>query len=287
MQTNPKYGTKRAMPRWPLLGLPVALALVSGCFLTADPGTGDTGQQLTALPCDVAQALSACQACHGPTLAGGAPFTLVSLGDLTATSPTYSDQTVAQRAVARMGDPNIPMPPHPLDSAAQADIDTIQAWINANYPPGACTPPAGGVNPFATPTACTNGQSPVTYGSQLMYPGRACISCHASSYGPSMTIAGTVYPTAHESDSCVGSNVAGASIVITDANGKTVTVTPNSAGNFYSRSSTITPPYTVKLTYQGRERDMTGLTTAPTNGDCNSCHTVDGANGAPGRIMLP
>jgi hypothetical protein len=24
-----------------------------------------------------------------------------------------------------------------------------------------------------------------------------------------------------------------------------------------------------------------------TSGDCNSCHTVNGANGAPGRIMAP
>jgi mono/diheme cytochrome c family protein len=263
------------------------MAVASGCFLSGDPGTVDSGPQLSALPCDVAQALSVCQACHGPTLAGGAPFTLVSYGDLTATSPTYSDQTVAQRALARMSDPNIPMPPHPLDGAAQSDIDAIQTWITAGYPAGSCTPPPGGVNPFDTPeNACTSGKSTVTYGSELMYPGEACITCHTTNHGPTLDFAGTVYPTAHETDACSGVNVSGASIVVTDSTNKTVTVTPNSAGNFYSLIH-ITPPYTVKLTYQGRERDMTGLTTAATNGDCNSCHTMDGTNGAPGRIMLP
>lgn len=62
---------------------------------------------------------------------------------------------------------------------------------------------------------------------------------------------------------------------------------PNSAGNFYSTNPNVALPYTVQLTYQGRERDMTGLVTAPTDGDCNGCHTADGTNGAPGRIMLP
>ena len=270
--------------RWLLLGAPVVLA---ACFLDSDQ-TNVSTTPLTALPCDVAQALTACQACHGPTLAGGAPFTLVSLGDLTQTSPNYSDQTVAQRAVARMSDPTIPMPPHPLDSAVQSDIDAIQNWIDAGYPAGSCTPdPTGGTNPYATPeNACTNGKSGVNYGSQFMFPGNACISCHQTNYGPLFTIAGTVYPSAHETDSCNGSVGTGVSVIITDSNNRTVTLAPNATGNFYSYSA-ITPPYTVKLSYQGRERDMTGLITAPTNGDCNSCHTMDGSNGAPGRIMLP
>lgn len=265
----------------------VSFAAISGCFLSADDSSSSS-TPLTGLPCDVAQALSACQACHGPTLAAGAPFTLVSYADLTGTAPSHPDQTVAQRAVARMSDPNIPMPPHPLDPAVQTDIDAIQAWIDGSYPAGSCTPPAGGVNPFATPeNACTGGKSSVTYGSSYMYPGRACIQCHKTNYGPTLVAAGTVYSTAHETDDCTGSNVSGASIVITDANNHTLTASPNSAGNFYIRSGSLTPPYTVKLTYQGRERDMTGLITAPTNGDCNSCHTMDGTNGAPGRIMLP
>jgi hypothetical protein len=43
-------------------------------------------------------------------------------------------------------------------------------------------------------------------------------------------------------------------------------------------------PYTVEVRYQGRVRAMT---TPQSTGDCNSCHTEQGAKGAPGRIMLP
>ncbi len=263
--------------------LSLALVFGFGCFTGGgDPNAGnDAGG--SALPCDVAQALASCQGCHGSPPAVGVPFSLVAYSDLTQTSPTYSDQTVAQRAVARMGDPNIPMPPHPLDPSPQSDIDTIQAWINAGYPGGSCTPPTGATNPYDTPeNACTNGKSTVTYGSNLMRPGDACMRCHGSNF----SIAGTVYPSAHEQTLCNGSNAAAATIVITDANNQTVTLHPNSAGNFYSYTN-IAMPYTVKLTYNGNERDMTGLVTAPTNGDCNSCHTMDGTNGAPGRIMLP
>jgi hypothetical protein len=34
----------------------------------------------------------------------------------------------------------------------------------------------------------------------------------------------------------------------------------------------------------GRERDMAA---AQTSGDCNRCHTQNGAMSAPGRIVLP
>jgi hypothetical protein len=43
-------------------------------------------------------------------------------------------------------------------------------------------------------------------------------------------------------------------------------------------------PYKAKVTYMGRERAMVA---AQTSGDCNSCHTQNGANSAPGRILLP
>ncbi len=272
------------MSRWFLFS-PIVLAAVvgAGCF-SASTDTPDAAP--TQLPCDVAQALSVCQACHGPTLAASAPFTLVSYGDLTQVSPQYPDQTVAQRVVARMGDPTWPMPPNPLDPSPQSDIDTIQAWIDAGYPGGTCDPPPGGTNPFDTPSTCTKGMSTITFGSQLMYPGEPCVSCHKQYGGPFLSIAGTVYPTAHEPNDCNGSNIPSASIIITDANGKVITLHPNGAGSFYSQTS-FAPPYTVQLTYQGRERDMTGLITQPTDGDCNNCHTADGTNGAPGRIMLP
>lgn len=271
-----------------LLFVAAGAAVVLGCFTGngTDP-TPDAGGD--ALPCDVAQALSQCQACHGSPLAGSAPFALTAYQDLTQTSPQYSDQSVAQRVVARMSDPNFPMPPNPLGPVAQADIDTIQAWIDAGFPSGTCTPDStGGTNPFATDPVCTQGMSTINFGSKSMLPGEACVSCHKSNFGPSLAFAGTVYPTAHEPNDCKGTNVSGAVVQVTDAMNRVYNATVNTAGNFYAYAPpSLVPPYTVKVTYQGRERDMTGLITAPTDGDCNKCHTETGDQGAPGRILLP
>jgi len=146
-----------------------------------------------------------------------------------------------------------------------------------------------GMGATDTPLVCTSNQSWThgNSGSSSMHPGRACISCHDTSRdAPSFQIAGTVYPTAHEPDDCNGvSSTSGAQVVITDANGVVLTLKPNSVGNFYDPGRpTIALPYHAKVLRNGVERAMTD---AQTSGDCNSCHTVDGANGAPGRIMLP
>jgi hypothetical protein len=117
-----------------------------------------------------------------------------------------------------------------------------------------------------------------------MNPGRICLACHATMNGPSLTFAGTVYPTAHEPDLCDGAKGSdGARIVITGADGNTLTLTPGASGNFDSATSVMLP-FTAKVTYQGRTRAMTAM---QTSGDCNGCHTQSGANGAPGRIVLP
>jgi hypothetical protein len=118
-----------------------------------------------------------------------------------------------------------------------------------------------------------------------MRPGEACITCHSRGEGPAFVIAGTVYPTAHEPDDCNGANgtLDGATVVITDAKKVTLTLRPNTVGNFSSNAA-ITLPFQAKVVQGGKERIMV---TPQTNGDCNSCHTSPGNNLAPGRIMLP
>lgn len=139
---------------------------------------------------------------------------------------------------------------------------------------------------FATPSMCSSEEQ-WTRGnreSPLMHPGGACIGCHSRGEGPSFSLAGTVYPTAHEPDDCNG--VEGANdvhIVITDANGDTLMLSVNAAGNFFS-STRIALPFHAKVVTLGQERAMAA---AQMTGDCNSCHTESGQNGAPGRIMLP
>ena len=124
-------------------------------------------------------------------------------------------------------------------------------------------------------------------GSELMHPGGACLTCHAINRdAPRFSVAGTVYPTSHEPDDCNGVNGSslGVSVVITDANGKQLAPIPvNAAGNFHYEGN-IAAPFHVKVVSHGKENAMSA---SPENGQCNSCHTQNGANGAPGRILSP
>jgi hypothetical protein len=116
-----------------------------------------------------------------------------------------------------------------------------------------------------------------------MQPGAPCIACHASGGGeaPLFAIAGTVYPTLHEPTECNGA--ANVTVVITDAMGQQISLTSNSAGNFSYQGAVVTP-YTAKVVSAA---GTLAMATPQTTGDCNSCHTETGANGAPGRITAP
>ena len=155
--------------------------------------------------------------------------------------------------------------------------------------PAPCaTDDAGAQAGFDTPTVCTSGKNWTRgdLGSASMHPGRACITCHdQSNQAPSFTIAGTIFPTAHEPDDCNGASgtASGAQIVITDANGKVTKIAVNSVGSFYSQGA-VALPFRAKVVVGTRERAMFA---SQKTGDCNSCHTETGDNSAPGRIVLP
>ena len=249
---------------------------------------GSNGSGSTGLPCDVAALLSSkCSSCHGATPAAGVPTSLVTYADLTAPSKTDPTVTNAALAVTRMMSTTSPMPPAGTTPATSAEIAALQNWIAAGYP---MTTSCGTVapDPFSVAPTCTSNTTWTLgdQGSPLMDPGKACISCHAANplEAPPFTIAGTLYPTAHEPDLCNGaSGTGGAVVVITGADGKTISLIPNAAGNF-SYDGAVATPFSAKVTYMGRERDMVA---AQTSGDCNSCNTQSGAMSAPGRIILP
>jgi hypothetical protein len=253
-------------------------------------GGNDAGVPGGSLPCDVQTLMvNRCDSCHGSTPAGGAPRALVTYANLTMADPANTALTEAQASLARMQSTTSPMPPSPASAATSAEIATLQNWINAGYPSGSCSGDAGTLPPdplnaAATCTSKTNwtrGNS----GSSAMNPGQACISCHSGGEGPRYVIAGTLYPTGHEPSNCDGVNgTTGARVVVTGSNGTSITLTPNSAGNFYS-STSLAGPYKAKVVDStGKERVM--VSTA-SSGDCNTCHTQSGASGAPGRITLP
>ena len=264
---------------------------------TGSAGTCTSG----GIPADVQGLFSThCIACHGATPIAGVPASFSTYAQVTAPSMTDPTKSNAVLALARVQDNAKPMPPAPLTRLPTADVATLAAWVSAGTPASSCAdggvPIDAGVplpDPFAAAPTCT---SKVTWtqgnhGSKLMNPGQACISCHAKGGdGPRYAIAGTLYSSAHEPDNCNGVNgTTGAQVVIVDMKAQTITLTPDSAGNFYW-SGTLALPYLAKVTYMGRERAMIA---SQTSGDCNGCHTLAGTNvqagmtKAPGRILLP
>jgi mono/diheme cytochrome c family protein len=264
----------------------------------APSGPAGTGLA-TGLPCDVQAVLeNRCLACHSGTMTNVPP--LLDYDQLIAKSKVDPTKTLAQLSLDRMKSTTSPMPPPPAVKPDPDEIQTFEAWVTAGTPKGAvCTdppPPAAGGDggsmatdggdAGSTALKCTSGQT-WTMGntkSPLMRPGFACNACHQVLGGPNLRIAGTVYPTLHEPNDCDGKSPPPAlTVVITDKNGKVTNLPVNAAGNFYTPTK-IQTPYKAKITDGVTTRAMNGSVTA---GDCNSCHTEVGANGAPGRVMSP
>jgi len=116
-------------------------------------------------------------------------------------------------------------------------------------------------------------------GNEEMHPGRDCIECHSREDGPSFQFAGTVFPKDSENDDCFGT--ANAVVEITGADGKTISLTTNAAGNFHTNSA-VAKPYTAKVLVGGKV--VAEMGTPQTSGSCNSCHAQTPTGGAPGRI---
>ncbi len=148
-------------------------------------------------------------------------------------------------------------------------------------------------DPFAGPSVCTSAKhwTQGDHESPNMHPGGTCITCHKEKEpfksSIQFTVAGTVFPTGHEPTDCNGINATtttGVEIEITGADGAVTTIPVSlPSGNFYKKFS-LKMPYKALVRYDGKERAMT---VEQTSGDCNSCHTEKGAEGAPGRIVLP
>jgi hypothetical protein len=145
---------------------------------------------------------------------------------------------------------------------------------------------------FSDPPTCSSNAkwTKGNNGSSSMHPGGTCIQCHSTSFGaPKFLFAGTVYATGHDPNDCNGVNgkTTAAQVIVTDANGQEYSAAVNKAGNFLGypvAGKTFKAPYTARVVSGGKERAMSGH---QTSGDCNSCHTDSGAQGAPGRIALP
>lgn len=137
----------------------------------------------------------------------------------------------------------------------------------------------------AMPTNCTIGPAGAVAFVPLetMAPGMDCGACHLA-IGKPVYIAGTVEPTYHEPDLCLG--VAGLQIEIVDHAGAAHTLPVDSSGNFVDQNPlALWPaPWKVAVLSGSSRREMISTVT---DGDCNSCHTAAGASNEPGRILPP
>lgn len=137
----------------------------------------------------------------------------------------------------------------------------------------------------AAPAVCSTDQAWLDGDSEspLMHPGGNCISCHSQGEGPSYAVAGTVHGAVDDDTNCYGIN--GVTVTLTGADGNTLEMNTNEAGNFYSGSKNgVKAPYTASITYQGNTKQMV---TAQSDFNCANCHTAGGKNAAPGRIFVP
>lgn len=133
-----------------------------------------------------------------------------------------------------------------------------------------------------------------------MNPGFACRSCHlgqnfqgqnpGGDREPSKAyfFMGTAFTIPSNEDLCAASGVPSDAVVeILDANDAVkLTLQINSVGNFRSTNTAagFTLPYKARVRAGGKTNAMA---TPQMNGDCNSCHTATGLEGAPGRIVFP
>ena len=115
--------------------------------------------------------------------------------------------------------------------------------------------------------------------SPTMDPGSDCLSCHNGGIAPAWTASGTVFTGAH---SQADGGLEGAQVIVTDNNGRQLTLTTNSTGNFYT-SETLAFPIHVQAQFGNKRMAMAS---APSTGSCNTCHAAQPTSDAPGRVFV-
>ena len=114
----------------------------------------------------------------------------------------------------------------------------------------------------------------------MMEPGQDCLACHGADSKRHWTAAGTVFPTP---DAKLDEGLQGVEVSLTDSKNRTIRMTTNGAGNFYT-AETLFFPVNVAIKFKDVEMKMADR---PPQGACNSCHTGPSGPTGIGRIHVP
>ncbi|WP_223635554.1 hypothetical protein [Corallococcus sp. EGB] len=280
------------MRRWTWKALLLCGAL--GCSaepamaVVVDAGVVDPGPD--SLPCDVQSVVAGrCASCHTTPAKAYAPMALLARSDFQRASMVDPASSMGQRSLVRLKDAASPMPPASEPPMPEADRALLTGWLEAGMPAGTC-----GSLPFGpAPTTCASGSiwSDASGTGASMAPGIACRSCHLDQAPyAAYFFMGTVFPTLHEADGCDPrlQEPSKVKVEILDMEDRVrLTLVPNSAGNFMSTTLQPSFPLPYRARVVGPDGASRMMSRPQTNGDCNTCHTEQGAQNAPGRIQLP
>ena len=162
-------------------------------------------------------------------------------------------------------------PPFKVTATYSTGTATMSALATGNCNSGGCHVSGKQGRIYITSTTLPGGPAP----GETHNAGKDCLTsgCHGAT--TTKIAGGTIY---------IDKNGAfpkqGVTVTLEGINGKTVSMTSDELGNFYTNDSTLLPPFKVTATYNGTQAKMSALAT----GDCNSggCHVV----GKQGTIFI-
>lgn len=102
--------------------------------------------------------------------------------------------------------------------------------------------------------------------------GQSCLVCHGwlGPANPEFSVAGTVFKALDDK-----TGVGGAEVYLTSADGSTVMLTTNAAGNFYVRKEKYVPKYPMLVTVKYGSIENRMLSSVGRDGSCGDCHAQD------------
>jgi hypothetical protein len=133
-----------------------------------------------------------------------------------------------------------------------------------------------------TTDVCASGKRWVgeKTGSEEMYPGRDCVTCHRDNDGPAFLAAGTVYDVYDYNGAVTSQNdcfgLEGATVTISAADGQVFQTKTNRAGNFFfeGNEASLAMPFRATIEYELPDGTLSrqAMDSSPSYGGCAHCH---------------